>query len=402
MLDGNLVNTIDTKNINSSLLMNSAQYFREKDYFIVAHDPSEIRKPHSQKSDELCLVKDFNGKLINGYKTHNSVVFNAKGKELRLLQSTPYSTNSANYISQEELKDFKRKKLRNPQREKEISQLLENGQWHNLKTITKQHTKSISDAIRAENPDAVIVDVYDRGFDDAEIFEFETELNNLFVIRAKLSRNSNELEITKDGKEQYVKLRHQQFFQSSKKHYSKVRFRNKTYCNLTGVFEWNYVEINNKTYSVVRTRIYTRKGQSIFKEPVLLITNMDISQEQMAEMVFEIYMKRSKIEGVFKFCKDVLGWEEIQIPDFYTVKNLLSLVFFVSGYFYEIEDELTKDTNIQWLAEFGGGKGKITRYYILTGIARLISYNQTQQYIKEHNITQQQIDEAVNKFTAHT
>jgi hypothetical protein len=82
-------------------------------------------------------------------------------------------------------------------------------------------------------------------------------------------------------------------------------------------------------------------------------------------LVFEIYMTRSKIEGVFKFCKTTLGWETIQIPEFECIKNLLFLIFFVAGYFYEIEDQMTKDSTMIWHAEFGGGKGKISRIYIL-------------------------------------
>ncbi len=399
MLDGSLKNTIDVDKLNNSLLMNASDYFRDKNYFIVLHDPSEIRKPYSEKSGELCKVKDFDGKLINGYKTHNSAVINYKGKELRLLQSTPYSTSSSGYIKQSELKDYHAGKITDTARKNEIEQLLAEGKAYNLKSITKKHTQAISDAIRKENPEAIIVDVYDRGFDDAEIFEFETSINNFFVIRGKLSRNSNELEITQDGKEKLVKLKHQVFFKSTEKYYDKVHFRNKLYYNIKGVFEWNYVEIKNKTYSVVRVGFYQRNGQRLFKEPMLLITNMDVETAQLAETVFEIYMKRSKIEGTFRFCKDVLGWEQIQIPEFNTVKNLLTLVYFVSAYFYEIEDELTKDSSIQWLAEFGGGKSKVTRYYVLNGIARLIAYKQTQQYIKEHNISQQQIDQAVSTYT---
>lgn len=309
MFDNTLKNTIDVKKLNSSLLINSVDYFRDKDYFIVLHDPSEIRKQYSSKSPDLCKVRAFDGKLINGYKTHNSVVINYEGKDLRLLQSTPFSSNTSNYITQEELSDYQNNKIEETKRNKEIKDLFSTGEWHNLKTITKEHVNNISTAIRNENPEAVIVDVYDRGFDDADLFEFETKIGNLFVVRSKLNRNSNELHITKDNRELRVKLKHQTFFKSKEKQYEKIHFRNKLHHNCKGIFEWNYLEIKGKTYSVVRVSIYQKNGRRLFKDPMLLITNMDTSSDKIAEIVFDIYMKRSKIEGVFKFCKDILGWE---------------------------------------------------------------------------------------------
>jgi hypothetical protein len=47
----------------------------------------------------------------------------------------------------------------------------------------------------------------------------------------------------------------------------------------------------------------------------------------------------------------------------------------VGVYFYEIEDLLTKDPQIIWLAELCGGKDKVTRGYILRGIAKLLELN---------------------------
>ena len=69
-----------------------------------------------------------------------------------------------------------------------------------------------------------------------------------------------------------------------------------------------------------------------------------------------MYLKRSKIEGVFKFLKEVLGWEEFQVRDFESIKSLLTLCYFVAGYFYEIESLLIQQDFIQFVAGLGGGK----------------------------------------------
>ena len=329
----------------------------------------------------------------------NSACVNIKGKELHLLGCTPYSTTDPNYLKVEELNLYHNNKLEDKKRCKEVKLALEQGNGYNLKTLVKNQTTKITQQIRASNPDTVIVDVYDRGFDDAEIFEHETDLGNLFVIRGKLNRNSDELILNSKGESKNVKLKNQQFFEGEEVFYQKMTLQSKTYQDAKGAFEWNQVEINEKTYSVVKIRFFTRDNQGIFKEPMLLITNMQVDDLTLAQLVFELYMKRAKIEGVFKFCKEVLGWEDNRIPGYEVVKNLLSLVYFIAGYFYEVEDELTKNETIQWIAQLGGGKGKVTRQFILQGLANLINHKLTQHFFKEQGISQDQVEDALNKFT---
>lgn len=123
---------------------------------------------------------------------------------------------------------------------------------------------------------------------------------------------------------------------------------------------------------------------------------MDVYNETLTELMFEIYMKRVKIEGVFKFCKQELGWENFRIRDFEGIKNLIALVYFIAGYFYEVEHELVKHPAAQWLAQLGNGKGKVTPHYILKGIAKLAHFMDMQQMFqqipKSKDFAQQAID----------
>jgi len=302
MLNGSLKTTVSTDKINLTLLAEQTHYFQSKTYFIIVHDPSPIRKPHTQKSEYLCIVKDLDNKLVNGYMTYNCVAVDLKNSPIHLLRCIPYSTEQPEYVTQEEMRELLKGTMHYKNREKEIKQLQSAGKVFNLKTLVFSSVKAIREQILKENPDAIIIDVFDRGFDDAELFEFETQIGNLYVVRSKLSRNSNELIINEKGKECAVKLKNQLFFESHEKIYNKVSFKDKTYINAKGIFEWNYLEINNKTYSVVRVRFYTSDGKKIFKEPMLLISNIEVCNEELAMLVFEIYMTRSKIEGVFKFC----------------------------------------------------------------------------------------------------
>ncbi|MBK8043933.1 MAG: hypothetical protein IPK21_15500 [Haliscomenobacter sp.] len=107
----------------------------------------------------------------------------------------------------------------------------------------------------------------------------------------------------------------------------------------------------------------------------------------MALHVYHQYLKRSKIEGVFKFLKDELGWEQFQVRDFLAIKHLILLCYFVGAYFYEREAELTHNEYMILICKLGGGKGKITRHFFLKGLALLAHYLLAEQFFKEHNLT---------------
>ncbi|MGK0363026.1 MAG: hypothetical protein ACI85O_000067 [Saprospiraceae bacterium] len=274
--------------------------------------------------------------------------------------------------------------------------LLETGDWYNHNSIVNTHIDRINAQIREVNPEAIVIHVYDRGHDSVALFQHHDKADSLFIVRLKLNRNSNELIIKEEGKEVAVKLSKQQFLEGHEKYYEKLRFKDKTYFRVKGTFEWSKLALEGKFYSVVKVQFYTSEGKSIFGEPMLLITNMDVYNEALTELVFEIYMKGVKIEGVFKFCKQELGWENFRIKGFEGIKNLIALVYFIADYFYEIQHELVKHPAAQWLAQLGNGKGKVTPFYILKGIGKLAHFlnikRMFQQIPESENLAQLAFD----------
>ena len=121
--------------------------------------------------------------------------------------------------------------------------------------------------------------------------------------------------------------------------------------------------------------------------------------KQQAHGIYLTYLKRFKIEGVFKFLKDVLGWEELQVRDFESIKNIIALCFFIGGYFYEIESELVKNVTIQHICDLGGGKGKYTRYFFLKGLSKILTYKAVEQFIEEQDISYEQFEQMKNVLT---
>ena len=144
--------------------------------------------------------------------------------------------------------------------------------------------------------------------------------------------------------------------------------------------------MDEKEYTVVRITLKDCKGKAIYKHPMLLITNIKVKNAEQARGVYGIYLMRAKIEAVFKFLKDVLGWEEFQVRDYESIKNIIALAYFIGGYFYEIGSDLATNPTIALIAQLGGGKGKVTRYYFLQGLKQLLVYKQVARFVKEQKI----------------
>lgn len=202
-----------------------------------------------------------------------------------------------------------------------------------------------------------------------------------------------------------IKLVTQKFPNSTVKSYDKLMIKNKVYQGAQIIVDWgialdneqldadeNISDAINK-YQVVKIQILDREGKLVFKQPMLLVTNKTVSNDEQAFNVYYTYLRRSKIEGVFKFLKDVLGWEECQIQDFNSMKTLLTFCYFVAAYFYEIESVLIKDPMIKYLAFLGNGKGKVTRTYVLRGLVKLLDKYIVDQWIEEYDITPEMLQE---------
>jgi hypothetical protein len=398
MLNGELKTVIDTEKLNISMLRNATPFFKEKKVVCNIHDCSPIRKPESSVLDGLGVVKSLENKMVSGFDTFNSVMVDVPGHEIRLLSSTPFSNGVSSFVSVSERDLYEKGKITDKERVAEIAKHDELRESHNQKSVIFNQLRSINSHIKSENPHLTVIDIFDRGFDDAELFELETELENEFIVRGKANRNSNEVFIDEKGKEKAIKLVHQRFFKGEEVRFEQISFKNKSYKNALGVFEWNEVEIKGKMYSVLRVAFYQKSGQRVFKDDMIIITSLTINDLTMARLIWELYMQRTKIEAVFKFCKEELKWEAPRIDDWTTMKNLLTLVFFIAGYFYEIKQQLAQDPGAQWLAQLGNGKGKVTLHFLLKGIAKLIIYIEMKNFIAQMNISEDDINEALKTY----
>lgn len=92
MLNGSLVNGIDSAKLNSSLLMSKSSCFLGCSFVVFTHNGCDIRKPYSEVQEHLGWVRDLAGKWVRGYNTLNTVRVDLQGNGVDLLCCNPYRT----------------------------------------------------------------------------------------------------------------------------------------------------------------------------------------------------------------------------------------------------------------------------------------------------------------------
>lgn len=406
LLNGEQVNTLTSQQIQSVVLAKASQSAVGKRRLHILKDGCDIRKPASSDMEHLGKVLSLSKQVINGYQSMNSIVIDADNQTLSLLYHELYSNKHPNYVSQETLHN---PELASP---KELS-LIASGEAINTKILYQKSIKKVHQTLKSANESVILSYISDREFDDIENYEYIDDLGDEFITRAKLSRLSDEVQTTYTPKgklskrTKQVKLVDKSFANKGQYLIEKLTIKNKTYYNATALLEWedrgggpfklngstSGVPPSTKTYQVVRITLLKSDKKPIFEHPMLLITNRKVDSLEIAKEVYHAYLLRFKIEIVFKFLKQNIGWETFQVRDWESIRNLLALVFFMVGYFKELEDELKKHPMAKFIVDLALSKGKITTFFLLKGIEKLVNFVQVKAMIDQNNITNEQINE---------
>jgi hypothetical protein len=407
LLDGSLKSVLNAEKTAAAIREHSVAGLGEEDRLVVLHDPCDIRKEHAEKMEKIGTVRDLAGQLINGYSTFNTVGVDLKGKNIYPVDISVYSNGDEHYVTVAELEKYEQGKLQKSAAEcdraraQQIEQFIAEASHVNLPRVTRQQLQRVSAAFKEKNETIRLCHILDRQFDGVGYFEFiDQELEDEFVIRGKISRNSNAVELDEAAdKEVAVKLKAVAFEHSQTHVIDQLRVKKKVVQDAKCLLEWDTLTLNSHDYTVVRVTLMDRHGKPIYNQPMLLFTNMAVNQADQARGVYGLYLMRAKIESVFKFLKDVLGWEDFQVRDFESIKNIIALAFFVGGYFYEIGSDLTKNPVIVLISQLGGGKGKVTRRYFLEGLKTLLIHRSVEQFIDEQQLDTHTFDAMMSFVT---
>jgi Transposase DDE domain len=117
--------------------------------------------------------------------------------------------------------------------------------------------------------------------------------------------------------------------------------------------------------------------ENVAEDPWLLLTDWPVEDEAGAARVFRMYRTRWAVEDCFKFTKDVLGWEDVQLLHFEGVRTLVALGWVAAGFLYELGVSFDWP-EIRLLARLGGGELRPTRppgkTTLTRGLQRLLDH----------------------------
>ena len=326
LLDNSLKEVLDDKKVSEALRENSIEKFSGKKRVYVPSDHCDIRKKHSWKMENIGKVLDLNKKVINGFSTLASVAIDENKHNVTLLDVTVFSNREKRFIKQDELARFEKGKIEDKVREAEIKALVDEDRHINMTLSLMRQTQSVSKTLKLSNPCISVCHIHDRFADIDEYFaHIDQKLKDEFVIRGTAKRVSNQTKLNEKGEEIKVKLIDSEFANKNSQVIETLRLKGKVYQQAESIIEWDRVEIENNWYTTVRITLKTREGKNIFKKPMLLISNIKVNSYIEAKEIYHIYLLRSKIEAVFKFLKDVLGWEEFQVRDWESGATLKTL-----------------------------------------------------------------------------
>jgi len=345
---------LTVKVINSKILNKDRVKLSKMDSNYIILDGSEMRKPSSEKMENLMKVRALKGGYINGYRTLSGILIN-NNKKPSLLATIPYSSKADDFKSEN--------------------------------TIAFDLIKNINDSVERNN--GIITYLLDSNYDNQKFFDKIESYGDKYIIRAQyLKRNV----IDNRGKTRYLKdlkyrsigaVEYETLFVSGRKHKNiKAKF---SYANFT---------LNNIKMTSVNVKLLKGNGSSLFKKDFYLITNITYSRASKNRImkIYNAYGYRWKIELVFKFLKSNLGWEKFRLKDYEANKKMIALLFMIAAYLYDVGKVKIDLKVIEMLAYMGAGKGKITEFYITRGLKTFISMNETIRYLKE-NYTEEEIDE---------
>ena len=389
LLDNSLKEVLDDKKVSQALKENSIEKFRGAKRVYVPSDHCDIRKRYAKEMENLGKVRDLDGNIINGYSTLASIIIDENKKDVTLTEVTVFSNTEERFVSQDELKLYDKNKIEDKARVEKIKALIDKDEHINMTLSLMRQSTRVSQTLKASSPNITACHIHDRFADMAEYFKHVDQvLQDEFVVRGTKKRVSNQTKINKEtGRENKVKLIDAKFGNSHKEVIEQLRLKGKLYEQAQSIIEWDSVEIGGDNYQVVRVTLQKRDGTNIFKNPMLLISNIKVNSFLEAKEIYHIYLLRSKIEAVFKFLKDVLGWEEFQVRDWESIKNIIALCFFVGNYFYEIESTLIEHPTIEIICQLGNGKGTVSRFYFLQGLEKLLIADKVFRFKEDRGIS---------------
>jgi hypothetical protein len=354
---------LDEKHVIQRLVQRGVEMLAGDDDIWVAMDTSDLRKPHATKMPDLMTVRDLDGGAVPGYRLITAL---GLGKTARgLLYHHLFSSKAATFVSE-------------PQ---EVLTAIE----------------AIGQAL-APVP-AVVTFLMDRGFDSIAIWHRIWQQNQHLVCRVRdlgrivfrpVSDGAYERTAIQQVAPHLRPLASMQAKMEVRMIGQPRRYRQQVTAQVSSVkIQLRYEQVVEKKKHAFSRDVWIVhvQLQGTVHEPWWLITDWPVETEHDAQRIFRMYCARWAAEDGYRFLKECLGWEEVQLLDLAAIRLLVALAWVAAAFLYELG--ATWDTaEVQLLARLGGyvpHKGrKPGKIALSRGLQRLSDAMSTMAYLKQY------------------
>lgn len=306
---------LSAEGIVARMQLRAVEHLRGEVELWVMLDGSDLRKPHAQRMESLMKVRRLDGKgVVNGYRTLNAI---AVGKERRAI------VYHRLFSSQEE-------------------------EFESEPAEVRGAVDSIAAALAPLG--ASLIYGLDAGMDDIATWAQIWGPGGHLVCRV---HHKNRLVEQRDGGGSWRQIH----LEEAASQMQELAILKTTLAVQKGRQTYRKLQDVTATVSASPLRVTYRtdqrtqgKGESRQKEvwlvqvyleglnwePWWLITDIPVTDAASATKVFSIYKQRWSIEDAFKFTKECLGWEEVQLLNIEGVRTLVAMGWLAAGFLYEM------------------------------------------------------------------
>lgn len=334
-------------------------------------DGSDLRKPHARTLEYLQRVPALGGGTVPGYCTLNvlAVVPGYRG----LLYQHVYSSAEPGFRS------------------------------HSLEIQTALHC--VSQAVQAALPQTQVIWLMDREFDDIAVWRTLWQAGQHLVSRT--FHGERRLRYRAQGAWQAGSL--DQAVTAAIRHVTLettmlVRLRGQPTAKRQAVTVEVAVCAIQVPYDPA-SRQEVPSGQVVWQRaaavvvsirdcawaPWVLVTDVSVGSAAAAQRVFQMYRQRWSIEDAFKFTKECVNWEAVQVLKIEAVRRLVALAWVAAGFLYEVGGG-GEPGEVRILARLGGWEERADRppgkIVLRRGLARVLEMLTTAALLAEYQQTE--------------
>lgn len=341
----------------------------------VALDSSDLRKPHAEQMEALMGVRDLDGNLVPGYRVLNALGITPGARGLlyhRLFSSREIGFKSESYEY-------------------------------------RQAVRSVGGALSVLEKTPEVTWLLDRAFDDRAFWGVVWEKEQHLVCRVRhLDRVIRAPDVLGRWRKTKVERYGYRLLEVARVRTKlRVRLGKQRQARKQEVTVMLYAGPMQVEYLVGRKRVQEPQTREVWlvrvqvlgtSQCLWLITDHPVETAEDALRVFQMYRMRWAVEDAFKFIKQSLGWEEVQVLALDKVRFLVAMAAVAAGFLFRWGVTLDWDA-VQLLARAGGWipkKGeKPGRIILSRGLRRLLDFLSMrailQAYVDEHGRLPQQV-----------